>query len=72
MIPTIRCVMPTHPQPGLDCDPAITRDGRGNAHRCLGCTATFTPGRITEGDVLRLDRPDWSRVARRRSRGQAR
>ncbi|MFN8071149.1 MAG: MOSC N-terminal beta barrel domain-containing protein [Mycobacterium sp.] len=61
MIPTIRCVMPTHPQPGLDRDPAITRTVAANAHRCLGVYGdVHTPGRITEGDVLRLDPSDRS------------
>lgn len=61
LIPTIRCVMPTHPQPGLDRDPAVTRTIAANARRCLGVYGTVhTPGRIAEGDRLRLDPPDRS------------
>lgn len=61
VIPTIRCVMPTHPQQGLDRDPAITRTVAAHARRCLGVYANVsTPGRVAEGDVLRLDPPDRS------------
>lgn len=64
LIPTIRCVMPTHPQPGLARDPAITRTIAANARRCLGVYGTVhTPGRIAEGDVLRLDPPEGARGA---------
>lgn len=59
LIPTIRCVMPSHRQPGLDRDPTITRTIAANARRCLGVYGTVhTPGRIAEGDTLRLDPPD--------------
>ena len=59
LIPTIRCVMPTHPQPGLNRDPEITRTIAAHARRCLGVYGTVhTPGRIAEGDLLRLDPPD--------------
>ena len=64
LIPTIRCVMPTHQQPGLDRDPAITRTIAANARRCLGVYGTVhTPGRIAEGDLLRLDPPARSPLA---------
>ena len=61
LIPTIRCVMPSHRQPGLDRDPAITRTVAANARRCLGVYGNVhTAGHIAEGDVLRLDPPDRS------------
>jgi uncharacterized protein YcbX len=61
IIPTIRCVMPSHPQAELDRDPAITRTVAAHANRCLGVYGTVhTPGRLTEGDVLKLDPPDRS------------
>lgn len=64
LIPTIRCVMPSHLQPGLDRDPTITRTIAAHARRCLGVYGTVhTPGRIAEGDVLRLDPPDRSPVS---------
>ncbi len=56
LIPTIRCVMPSHRQPGLERDPAVTRTLAGHARRCLGVYGNvLTPGRIAEGDTLRLD-----------------
>lgn len=64
LIPTIRCVMPTHPQEGLNRDPAITRTVAAHARRCLGVYANVhTPGRVAEGDVLRLDPPDRAPAA---------
>ncbi|MGI9163010.1 MAG: MOSC domain-containing protein, partial [Mycobacterium sp.] len=64
MIPTIRCVMPTHDQPGLPRDPQITRTVAAHARRCLGVYGTIAgAGRIAEGDVLRLDPPNRSAVA---------
>lgn len=57
-IPTIRCVMPSHEQPGLSRDPAVTRTVAAHSRRCLGVYATVAkPGRIAEGDVLNLDPP---------------
>lgn len=56
MIPTIRCVMPSHRQPGLSRDPAITRTVAAHAHRCLGVYAMVSAaGRIAEGDELKVD-----------------
>ena len=64
LIPTIRCVMPTHDQPGLARDPAITRTIAAHARRCLGAYAeVLAPGRIAEGDTLSLDPPHRSRLA---------
>lgn len=57
-IPTVRCVMPSHSQPGLDRDPAVTRTVAAHARRCLGVYGTVAdPGQVTEGDVVRLDAP---------------
>ena len=59
IIPTIRCVMPSHPQPDLDRDPTITRTVAAYANRCLGVYGTVhTAGRLADGDVLQLDPPD--------------
>lgn len=56
LIPTIRCVMPSHEQPGLSRDPTITRTVAAHSRRCLGVYGTVrTPGRISEGDTLHLD-----------------
>lgn len=57
-IPTVRCVMPSHSQPGLDRDPTVTRTVAAHARRCLGVYGTVDePGRITQGDAMRLDPP---------------
>lgn len=59
LIPTIRCVMPSHQQPGLDRDPTITRTVAAHARRCLGVYGNVhTHGRVAEGDLLRLKPPD--------------
>lgn len=56
MIPTIRCVMPSHPQRELSRDPAITRTVAAHARRCLGVYGTVVaPGRVAEGDELKSD-----------------
>lgn len=63
VIPTIRCVMPSHSQPGLERDAAITRTVAAHARRCLGVYATVTgPGRIAAGDPVQVDRPERSTV----------
>ena len=64
LIPTIRCVMPTHDQPELPRDPAITRTIASHARRCLGVYAeVMIPGRVAVGDTLSLDPPHRSRLA---------
>ncbi len=64
LIPTIRCVMPTHSQPQLERDPAITRTVAAHARRCLGVYAeVLAPGRIAEGDVVSLTPPHRSTLA---------
>jgi len=56
LIPTIRCVMPSHEQPDLKRDPAITRTIAAHARRCLGVYGNVVqPGRIAEGDTLMFD-----------------
>ena len=63
LIPTIRCVMPSHSQPGLPRDTAITRTIAAQSRRCLGVYGTVPrPGRLTEGDGLSLDPPTTSAV----------
>lgn len=57
-IPTVRCVMPSHSQPGLDRDPTVTRTVAAHARRCLGVYGDVAgAGRIAVGDALRLDPP---------------
>lgn len=64
LIPTIRCVMPSHSQPGLDRDPEITRTIAAHSRRCLGVYGTvLSPGMIAEGDVLHCDPPNRSALA---------
>jgi len=56
LIPTIRCVMPSLEQPGLERDPRITRTVAAHSRRCLGVYGTvLRPGRIAEGEVLQLN-----------------
>lgn len=63
LIPTVRCVMPSHSQPGLDRDPGVTRTIAAHSRRCLGVYATVVaPGRIAQGDLLRLDPPNRSAI----------
>ncbi|TGD88331.1 MOSC domain-containing protein [Mycolicibacterium sp. CH28] len=63
LIPTIRCVMPSHEQPELKRDKEITRTIAAHSRRCLGVYGTVTrAGRITEGDVLQLDPPNRSPI----------
>lgn len=64
LIPTIRCVMPSHSQPGIDRDPAVTRTVAAHARRCLGVYGNvLTAGRIAEGDTLRFEPPNRSAAA---------
>ncbi|BBZ76032.1 molybdenum cofactor biosysynthesis protein [Mycolicibacterium anyangense] len=58
LIPTIRCVMPSHEQPELKQDREITRTIAAHSRRCLGAYGTVAkPGRIAQGDVLQLEPP---------------
>lgn len=64
LIPTIRCVMPSHRQYDLERDPQITRAIAAHARRRLGVYATVaTTGHLAEGDPLRLLRPRRSALA---------
>ncbi|MEZ0359667.1 MOSC domain-containing protein [Mycobacterium sp. SA01] len=59
MIPTIRCVMPSHEQPELKRDKEITRTIAAHTRRCFGVYGNVTrAGRIAEGDVLHLNPPN--------------
>ncbi|MCV7343148.1 MOSC domain-containing protein [Mycolicibacterium rhodesiae] len=59
MIPTIRCVMPSHEQPELKRDKEITRTIAAHTRRCFGVYGNVTrAGRIAEGDVLQLIPPN--------------
>lgn len=59
LIPTIRCVMPSHEQPELKRDKEITRTIAAHSRRCLGVYGTVTrSGVIAEGDVLELNPPN--------------
>ena len=56
LIPTVRCVMPSHEQPGLQRDPAVTRTVAAHSRRCLGVYGTILgTGLIAEGDPLTLE-----------------
>lgn len=58
LIPTIRCVMPSHEQPELKQDRDITRAIATHSRRCLGAYGDVAkPGVIAEGDVLQLEPP---------------
>jgi MOSC domain-containing protein len=55
--PTVRCVVPTRPQPGLDLDKALTRRLAERTDRFLGVYADVTePGVLRVGDELRIQR----------------
>ncbi len=60
-IPTIRCVMPTREQRGLEADADVLRTVAAHAERCLGIYATVErAGEIAVGEELRVrpsDRP---------------
>ncbi|MFN8545247.1 MAG: MOSC domain-containing protein [Candidatus Binatia bacterium] len=53
--PTVRCGMPTQPQPGLSHDPTILRTIVRDAGQNVGLYLTVTePGAVTEGDTVEL------------------
>lgn len=57
-IPTIRCVVPTRPQPGLDLDRGLTRRLAERTDRFLGVYADVTqPGILRVGDEVRVELP---------------
>ncbi|AQA02900.1 sulfurase [Mycobacterium sp. MS1601] len=58
-VPTIRCVVPTRPQPGVELDKAITRRLAERTNRFLGVYADVSgPGLIRVGDTVRVRRPE--------------
>ena len=53
--PTVRCVVPSRPQPGLDRDVAVTRAVARRADRFCGAYADVAAaGRVAVGDEVRL------------------
>ncbi|CAN7668857.1 MOSC domain-containing protein [Mycolicibacterium frederiksbergense] len=54
-IPTIRCVVPTRPQPGVELDKAITRQLAERTNRFLGVYADVSAsGLVSVGDEVRV------------------
>jgi len=65
-IPTIRCVVPTRPQPGIELDRAITKQLAERTDRFLGVYANVgTPGVVSVGDEVRVRIPDPPGVLKR-------
>lgn len=57
-IQTIRCVVPTRPQPGLELDRGLTRALADRTDRLLGVYADVVkPGVLRVGDVVSVSRP---------------
>lgn len=57
-VPTIRCVVPTRPQPGIDLDRTLTRRLADRTDRFLGVYADVTgPGLLRVGDSVRVRMP---------------
>ncbi|MEV3905310.1 MOSC N-terminal beta barrel domain-containing protein [Mycobacterium sp. NPDC050551] len=57
-IPTIRCAVPTRPQPGVDTDRALGRRLSDRTNRFLGVYVDVTtPGTVRIGDVVSVHRP---------------
>jgi uncharacterized protein YcbX len=57
-IPTIRCAVPTRPQPGVDTDRALGRRLSERTNRFLGVYLDVaTPGTVHVGDVVTVARP---------------
>jgi uncharacterized protein YcbX len=64
--PTIRCVVPTRPQPGLDLERGLTRRLVDRTDRFLGVYADVTgPGLLQVGDVLSIKPGTAPNVAQR-------
>jgi uncharacterized protein YcbX len=63
-IPTVRCSMPSRPQPGLGADTAVVKALAAHAARCIGVYADVgIPGRISVGDAVELFPAQSSRLA---------
>jgi uncharacterized protein len=57
-VPTIRCVVPTRPQPGVELDRTITRRLADRTNRFLGVYADVTgPGLLSVGDSVVVRAP---------------
>lgn len=64
LLPTVRCVMPSHRQYELSRDRQITRTLVAHAHHCLGVYGTVARnGELREGDPLEFVAPDRSALA---------
>lgn len=64
--PTIRCVVPTRPQPGLDLERGLTRRMVERTDRFLGVYADVAlPGLLRVGDEVRIIPADHPGAARR-------
>jgi uncharacterized protein YcbX len=62
-MPTLRCVVPSRPQPGLDVDPAIPRALAARAERYLGVYAGVAEtGAASVGDPVNLQMRDIGRT----------
>ena len=52
-LPTVRCAMPSHPQPTLPADPSVLRTIVREADQCLGLYASVCrPGTVVIGDAV--------------------
>ncbi|MDQ2627591.1 MAG: MOSC N-terminal beta barrel domain-containing protein [Actinomycetota bacterium] len=64
LLPTVRCVMPSHPQPELSRDRQITRSIAAHTDHCLGVYGTVVrSGELREGDPLAFVPSDRSILA---------
>lgn len=64
LLPTVRCVMPSHAQPELRRDRQITRSIAAHTNHCLGVYGTVTrSGELREGDPLEFVPSDRSILA---------
>lgn len=64
LLPTVRCVMPSHPQPELSRDRQITRSIAAHTNHCLGVYGTVVRnGELREGDPLEFVPSDRSILA---------
>jgi MOSC domain-containing protein len=64
--PTIRCVVPTRPQPGIELDKSLSRQLAQRTNRFLGVYADVaTPGIVRVGDEVRVQLPSPPGVLKR-------
>lgn len=65
-VPTVRCVVPTRRQPGIELDKGITRALADRTDRFLGIYAdVLTAGELSVGDEVRVRQPGPPGVLRR-------